>query len=334
MNSTSLKQLLPQLKAQKFAGKSDDELIAYIRIYYALYNLVSVNSLDSEYGEAAIYKRKLTTLYRTLRTRFTKRTTLSEKAKILDALYCMSYSALRSNPQDFFDETASVIAAYLNERIGEKDKNSQSIADTRAGANDLKSGKAEASPVSNSTNISQSIADTSAGANIRCIADASSSANTESPADDTEYYIMRLIMMQWYGFIDEGIIPTDLKYVRTSLERWSRTQTPDGKWNGITSQQALRRIDILNLNADFTSDLTHNETIKKAYTAYLIPASPQNYELIYDLTRDVTTIGTDIPASLDAISANLPNTFSAQALQIENTCHQICREVQSTLFEE
>lgn len=57
MTVSELKAILPQLQSLRFHTVSDEGLIVYTRSYAALYNMVSVNALDNEFGAREIYRK-------------------------------------------------------------------------------------------------------------------------------------------------------------------------------------------------------------------------------------------------------------------------------------
>lgn len=273
MNSQSLKQQLPKLQSQKFAGMSDADVLSYVRIYYSLYHLVSTNSLAEEYGAPALYRRKITLLYRMLIRRYHSRAAIAERARILNALYTLVYCTEYTVDDRLYDE-------YLE-------------------AGEILLAGYEADDVR---------------------------------GDEATYYMMRLVLIQSHGMVDDTHIPVSLEKLRTILGTWSSALGADGRWQGVTEQEALRRIDILSLNADLMCDYTHTASIAKAYAAYCHPHKTQNYTLLYDLIRFVTITDTDTHARLSALSEMLPNdSLQAYAIAIEDACRKAGEEVQNSL---
>lgn len=72
MTVSELKAILPQLQSLRFHTVSDEGLIVYTRSYAALYNMVSVNALDNEFGAREIYRKKLDSLFASLSRRYGK----------------------------------------------------------------------------------------------------------------------------------------------------------------------------------------------------------------------------------------------------------------------
>ena len=295
MDSQSLRQQLPQLQAQKFAGMSDDDLLAYVRIFYSLYHMVSVNSLADEYGTPALYRRKITTLYRMLCRRYYKRGTIAEKAKIHAALYGLlyltEYTVSDGTAQLYSDEAECLIAKFLRK---------QQTYDV------------------DSCNSSESDG-------YSCHADM-------SPADDEQYYVMKLIVLQWYGVVDHGSRLSDLNYVENEMTSWADEQNADGSWNKITSKQALQRISLLNLYSDLMGDDRYRMVVYRAYPRYCDVSVTDSCEMLYDAVRDITCIGVDVQGRLDAIASSLPQSMSARAIQLENECRLVGRDIQNNLF--
>lgn len=280
MDSQSLRQQLPQLQAQKFAGMSDDDLLAYVRIFYSLYHMVSVNSLADEYGTPALYRRKITTLYRMLCRRYYKRGTIAEKAKILNTLYtlvhCTEYSLDEKICREYVNEGDELISQYL-----------PTVVDR---------------PV------------------------------TDMPMTDADFYMMRLILIQWYGLVDTDELPGELAYVRRCLDSWKETISADGTWKDITERQALQRIDIYSLDADLMSDETYGDIVRKAYANYCTPRHTDNFMLMHDIIAGLTNAGPDSTAHLIRLASFLPeNTIQAKSVSIGIACRQVAEEVQESI---
>ncbi|MEG2062015.1 MAG: hypothetical protein RRY33_09205 [Alistipes sp.] len=87
MTPAELKALIPILHTQKFAGQSDAALLALVRIYAALYNMVATNALDEEYGAREIYAKKLAALFDALCRRTAKQTNVAQRAELLYAMF-------------------------------------------------------------------------------------------------------------------------------------------------------------------------------------------------------------------------------------------------------
>ncbi|MEG1886311.1 MAG: hypothetical protein RR182_08540, partial [Alistipes sp.] len=87
MTSAELKALLPTLHDQEFAGLGQEALLAYVQIYAALYNMVSTNALDEEYGRREIYARKLDGLFDALCHCYATQTQFAKRAEMLYAMF-------------------------------------------------------------------------------------------------------------------------------------------------------------------------------------------------------------------------------------------------------
>ena len=86
MTAKALKELLPMLQGKRFHTESIEGLIAYARIYAALYNLVSVNALDEEYGDRSIYRKKLQSLFSYLHRRYEEQSNAALRAETIGAM--------------------------------------------------------------------------------------------------------------------------------------------------------------------------------------------------------------------------------------------------------
>ena len=86
MTVKMLKELLPILQGKRFHTVSNEGLIAYVRIYAALYNLISVNALDKEYGDRNIYRKKLQSLFSYLLCRYKEQPGIALCAKTIDTM--------------------------------------------------------------------------------------------------------------------------------------------------------------------------------------------------------------------------------------------------------
>ena len=86
MTVSELKAILPQLQSLRFHTVSDEGLIVYTRSYAALYNMVSVNALDDEFGAREIYRKKLDSLFASLSRRYGNLQGIGLRAEAVDAM--------------------------------------------------------------------------------------------------------------------------------------------------------------------------------------------------------------------------------------------------------
>lgn len=92
MTKSYLKHLLAELQCKRFSGLHDRQVVAYVRMYCAVYNLISNNSLDDEWGDRMLYGSKLKTLSRILWRRIGRRGDVVSQARLLDTLFYLLYN--------------------------------------------------------------------------------------------------------------------------------------------------------------------------------------------------------------------------------------------------
>ena len=78
--------MLPQLQSRRFHTLSDEELISCARSYTAVYNMISINALDDEFGARESYRKKLSSLFICLSHRYEKLQDVIQQAKAIDAM--------------------------------------------------------------------------------------------------------------------------------------------------------------------------------------------------------------------------------------------------------
>ena len=152
----------------------------------------------------------------------------------------------------------------------------------------------------------------------------------ETVDDNTRYHALRLIMSTYYGCTLTDT-PSQ-KHLQQQLQSWSIELREDGKWQDISLREALHRIHLYSTNVAFNNDDSYTETLRKTSSYYIKAINTADYDILYDVTRDNTITSVDPQPVLDAITQTLPNNYKATAIKIENTCRQIAREVQETLF--
>ena len=121
MTVSELKAILPQLQSLRFHTVSDEGVIVYTRSYAALYNMVSVNALDNEFGAREIYRKKLDSLFASLSRRYGNLQGIGLRAEAVDAMLhilndtgCIVGRQKRDLCFELFDElTADEIRYYI-----------------------------------------------------------------------------------------------------------------------------------------------------------------------------------------------------------------------------
>ena len=110
--------LLPSLQTLDFTDLPDDAVVPYVRIYSALYNLVSMNELDVEYGDRHIYLNQLRKLEQEVRKKYVKSTTIKEWASWLNVAYTLhqTTSTRYTSAQDdeLWNTATALIDNYLS----------------------------------------------------------------------------------------------------------------------------------------------------------------------------------------------------------------------------
>lgn len=119
MLPTELKLLIPELQTKKFEELPDDDIMSYIRIYYAMYTMVRDNGLASEYGDSSVYKNKLKELCKILHDRYHSGISFSQRVRLLDVLYTLHYatdiSMGKAYADRYFSEAESLLSEYHSE---------------------------------------------------------------------------------------------------------------------------------------------------------------------------------------------------------------------------
>ncbi len=96
--------------------------------------------------------------------------------------------------------------------------------------------------------------------------------NHDTMTEAEQYELMRLILVEWYGLIedDENDTPSSLIYAREQIRQWSEDLTNDGFWVDATDMQALRRIILIAMNSTLMLDDQYDSRLEKAYNLYCI----------------------------------------------------------------
>ena len=113
--------LLPSLQTLDLTDLPDDAIVPYVRIYSALYNLVSMNELDAEYGDRHIYLNQLRKLEGILKERYSQSTSITQWAISLKTAYDIVYAGnttdLRQKSEEYWNSASSLIEVYLNSQL-------------------------------------------------------------------------------------------------------------------------------------------------------------------------------------------------------------------------
>ena len=85
------------------------------------------------------------------------------------------------------------------------------------------------------------------------------------PERRTEYGILRCII-ETMRYVDEDdkLAQPDFRYMQQRVETWAAEMNADGSWDGITTGEALQRLDIMTNNANIYDDARFNAAIERA----------------------------------------------------------------------
>ena len=85
------------------------------------------------------------------------------------------------------------------------------------------------------------------------------------PERRTEYGILRCII-ETMRYVDEDdkLAQPDFRYMRQRVETWASEMNADGSWDGITTGEALQRLDIMTGNTNIYDDARFNAAIERA----------------------------------------------------------------------
>ena len=126
MKEEEFKQQLSVLQNLDIQGLRDEDIPSYVRVYYALYNLVSVNALDAEYGDRKVYLEQLNALSGLLEKKYEESNDIADKARYMDILYFIlhatSFSINREKEDLYWDQSVALIDQFL-EIYGPDDTN-------------------------------------------------------------------------------------------------------------------------------------------------------------------------------------------------------------------
>lgn len=85
------------------------------------------------------------------------------------------------------------------------------------------------------------------------------------PERRTEYGILHCIIEATRYMVEEDKpAQPDFRYMRQRVEAWASEMNADGSWDGITTGEALQRIDIMTGNANIYDDTRFNAAIEQA----------------------------------------------------------------------
>lgn len=125
MTFSDLKKLLPDLQSKKFFGLNDNQLLAFVRIYSSIYNMIVANGVDAEYGRREIYQERLHSLCDIFIRRVYNRETLWEKSKLLYAafwiLYNVDLTVNREREEECLKLNQQVVDAFFEKVQRKKD---------------------------------------------------------------------------------------------------------------------------------------------------------------------------------------------------------------------
>lgn len=166
--------------------------------------------------------------------------------------------------------------------------------------------------------------------------------------------IMRLILTMLHGIVEEAPHPW-LSFVREKLASWARTLDAQGRWPGISEEEALQRIMLMNVYADMLLDARYDDAIRASGTNYCLGGQLQlrrmdilshddmrRYALLYETIRQGAIGLTEnrrcrqrIAALLERQLAWLPlkgdDTLLCLSLAIDDCCIRISEELQHRL---
>ena len=110
--------LLPSLQTLDLTDLPDDAIVPYVRIYSALYNLVSMNELDAEYGDRHIYLNQLRKLEEILKERYSQSSSITQWATYLKTAYDIVYAGnttdLRQKSEEYWNTSSSLLELYFH----------------------------------------------------------------------------------------------------------------------------------------------------------------------------------------------------------------------------
>ena len=113
--TNDLHAFIPRLQAQTFHGQSDEQLRAYLRIYTALYELVTVNALDAEYGDRQQYLHQIEQLYQLLQEQTAQHPTAQNHSTLLEISdRYAAYSTAIAN-RDPWESAADYVETYSHQ---------------------------------------------------------------------------------------------------------------------------------------------------------------------------------------------------------------------------
>ncbi len=123
MKTYELKKLIPFLYRWNFEGMSTTMLLSCVRMYISLYNLITVNGLDEEYGDRTQASACLKQLFVQLHRRYRRAKQVTEKARLLRALYTIAtgtaFVAANKDEDTCHRYASQLIADYLEQNADE-----------------------------------------------------------------------------------------------------------------------------------------------------------------------------------------------------------------------
>ena len=116
MNTAHFKEQLRKLQDKKFYGLTNNQVYSYIRIYHAIYMMITVNALDDEYGDRKIYQRKMKSLLNILLRRYNKETSVPVKMEQLYMIFFLYDNIINDyNKEEYLNCGADLIEGFLEE---------------------------------------------------------------------------------------------------------------------------------------------------------------------------------------------------------------------------
>lgn len=114
MKAAQFKEQLRKLQDKKFYGLTNQQVYSYVRIYYAVYMMISVNALDNEYGDRKIYIGKMKSLLKILLRRYKKETSVAVKMEQLYIIYFLLDNIICNyNCEEYLNRGADLIDDFL-----------------------------------------------------------------------------------------------------------------------------------------------------------------------------------------------------------------------------
>ncbi len=118
MTSDELKNILPELQETDVSCLGLEDMLCSAYIYDALYNLVSVNGLDQEYGDRKIYGGKIRQLFELLTGMYGDMESVLEQGKILALTGYLIGNSMAVCNREFVDRHNVLADKFISENAG------------------------------------------------------------------------------------------------------------------------------------------------------------------------------------------------------------------------